>query len=187
MRNHFILLLLGTVLLTGCPSQPVKDGTDDQQAQTTGTEDDAVQTGRLDDGTVVDGTALAQQDDPYRKDAIDDAASPLSQRLIYFEFDDSSVKQEFHDLLTWHGRYLASNPDMKLRLEGHTDERGTREYNIALGERRSQSVRRLLMFQGAADAQLEVISYGEEKPAAYEHDENAWSQNRRVELVYEVK
>ncbi|MDA3869719.1 MAG: OmpA family protein, partial [Gammaproteobacteria bacterium] len=80
--------------------------------------------------------------------------------------------------------YLSANPAASVRVEGHTDERGTREYNVALADRRAQSVERLLMFQGAGNDQITIISYGEEKPARLGHDETAWSMNRRVELVY---
>ena len=85
-----------------------------------------------------------------------------------------------------HGNFIASNGNVSARLEGNTDERGTREHNIALGDRRAQSVRRLLMFQGASADQLETISYGEERPAVTGHTEDAWAKNRRVEIVYEV-
>ncbi len=88
------------------------------------------------------------------------------------------------DLINAHARYLATNPQQKIRLEGHTDARGTREYNIGLGERRDQSVRRLLMVQGAADSQILTVSFGEERPAVEGDDEAAFAQNRRVELVY---
>ena len=108
----------------------------------------------------------------------------LDKRIIYFDFDKSEVRTQDMDLINAHARYLAGNPQRKLRLEGHTDARGTREYNIGLGERRGQAVRRLLMLQGATDAQVMTVSFGEERPAAEGDDEAAFSQNRRVELVY---
>jgi peptidoglycan-associated lipoprotein len=83
-----------------------------------------------------------------------------------------------------HAKYLAAHSGTRVRLEGHTDERGSREYNIGLGERRAQSVRRALLLQGAADAQISTVSYGEERPAAPGHDEAAWAKNRRVEIMY---
>jgi peptidoglycan-associated lipoprotein len=115
---------------------------------------------------------------------MDDPANPLSKRIIYFDYDRSEIRPEFQEIILAHGAYLAGHPDTVVVLEGNTDERGSREYNIALGDRRAQSVRRLLLFQGAADKQIEVVSYGEEKPVAEGHDEAAWAQNRRVELVY---
>jgi peptidoglycan-associated lipoprotein len=118
----------------------------------------------------------------------DDGASPqqdlLSQLVVYFDFDANEVRTEFNDMLAAHGQFLASHPDARVRLEGHADERGSREYNIGLGERRAQAVRRILMLQGAAAEQLSTVSYGEERPAATGHDEAAYELNRRVEIVY---
>ncbi|MDH5393356.1 MAG: peptidoglycan-associated lipoprotein Pal [Gammaproteobacteria bacterium] len=179
MRNY-ILLMLAVLILAGCPAQPTKD--DDAAKAVT----DAVETGKLAADGKSQATAFTAGDEPYRKDAINDATSPLSQKVIYFDYNSSSIKEEYRDLVTWHGRYLASNKDMKLRLEGHTDERGSREYNIALADSRALAVSRMLMFQGATKKQIEVISYGEEKPVALEHNEEAWSKNRRVQLVYEA-
>ena len=105
--------------------------------------------------------------------ALQDPNSPISNRVVYFEFDRSEIRQSFLTQLEAHARFLVLNPQLKVRLEGHCDERGTREYNIGLGDRRSQSVRRLLMFQGVAAAQIVTVSYGEERPAADGHDEDA--------------
>ncbi len=113
-----------------------------------------------------------------------DATGPLAKRVIYFDFDKSEIKPEFADIITFHARNLTSHPNVHLKLEGNTDERGTREYNIGLGERRAQAVRRALMLQGVAESQLTTVSYGSERPAAEGDDEAAWSLNRRVELVY---
>jgi peptidoglycan-associated lipoprotein len=107
-----------------------------------------------------------------------------SQRIVYFEFDSSDIRPEFVDVIAAHGRYLAGNASIRVRLEGHSDERGTREYNIGLGERRAQAVKRALMLQGVTEAQVATVSYGEERPAAAGSDENAYSKNRRVEIVY---
>jgi peptidoglycan-associated lipoprotein len=105
-------------------------------------------------------------------------------RTFYFDFDSSEIKSADQESILAHGRYLAENANMTVSLDGHTDERGSREYNIGLGEQRAQAVRRMLLFQGATDRQVEVISYGEEKPVADGHDEMSYSQNRRVEIVY---
>ena len=118
----------------------------------------------------------------------DEAAGPqaglLAKRTVYFDFDSSEIKGEGTDIVAAHAKYLAANPGTRVRLEGHTDERGSREYNIGLGERRAQAVRRALLLQGAADAQISTVSYGEERPAVPGHDEAAWAKNRRVEFVY---
>jgi len=107
----------------------------------------------------------------------------LAQRVVYFEFDSSVVRDDALPLIQAHAQYLANNR-MMITLEGHADERGTREYNIALGERRADSVRRLLMANGVPGNQIKVVSYGEERPAALGHNDDAWSLNRRSELMY---
>ena len=109
---------------------------------------------------------------------------PLSRLVIYFDFDRSEIRSDFNDMLRAHGAYLAENGVQQVRLEGHADERGSREYNIGLGEQRAQAVRRVLMLQGASTGQLGTVSYGEERPAALGSDDNSYSLNRRVELVY---
>ena len=111
-------------------------------------------------------------------------AGLLARRVIFFDFDSSEIRGEGTDIVAAHAKYLSSNLALRVRLEGHTDERGSREYNIGLGERRAQSVRRALLLQGAGDPQLSTVSYGEERPAAAGSDESAWAQNRRVEIVY---
>ena len=108
----------------------------------------------------------------------------MNQLVIYFDYDQTDIRSEFNQTLAAHGQYLAANPRMQVRLEGHADERGSREYNIGLGERRAQAVRRVLMLGGASSEQLSTVSYGEERPAAVGSDEEALSLNRRVELVY---
>lgn len=141
--------------------------------------------GTIGEGDEFAGTALAGMKISYEKDAINDPANVLSIKTIYFAFDSSEISEEDVEVMKHHGKYLALHSDVTLRLEGHTDERGTREYNIALADRRAQSVKKLLLYQGASDAQITIISYGEEKPAAMGHDEDAWKLNRRAELVYE--
>jgi peptidoglycan-associated lipoprotein len=108
----------------------------------------------------------------------------LGKRIIYFDLDRSDIRADSQTIVAAHADYLAKNPGQKVRLEGHADERGSREYNIGLGERRGQSVRRALALQGVADTQLSTVSYGEERPTAAGSDEQAYAQNRRVEIVY---
>lgn len=108
-------------------------------------------------------------------------------RTIYFDFDTAEIRSEYLSTITEHGRYLAANPDGRVRLEGHTDERGTREYNIALGEYRSKAVARMLQLQGVSSAQLRTISFGEELPDSDGHTPADWDKNRRVIIVYEVE
>ena len=109
----------------------------------------------------------------------------LSRLVVYFDFDQSDIRPDFNELLAAHGRYLAGNSRSNLRLEGHADERGSREYNIGLGERRAQAVRRVLLLQGASPEQISTVSFGEERPAILGSNEEAWELNRRVELSYQ--
>ena len=119
------------------------------------------------------------------------AASPLkdpknilSRRTVYFDYDSNVVKDEFRALLQAHAKYLVENRDARLRIEGHTDERGSREYNIALGQRRAEAVKRVLTVLGVPEARIETVSYGEEKPEGSGNTEAAWSKNRRGVLRY---
>ena len=114
-----------------------------------------------------------------------DAAGPAGVgRVIYFDFDSFTVKPEYQGLLDQHARFLQGNRGRSVAVEGHTDERGSREYNLALGQKRAEAVRRALTLVGATDAQIEAVSFGEEKPAAMGASEDAYSQNRRVEIRY---
>jgi len=111
-------------------------------------------------------------------------AAIQQKNVVYFDFDSSEIRSEFVPVVAAHAQYLVKYPTARVRLEGHTDERGSREYNIGLGERRAQTVRRALLAQGVAEAQMTTVSYGEERPAVEGSDEAAYAQNRRVELVH---
>ncbi len=104
--------------------------------------------------------------------------------IIYFEFDSSELRAEDSDIVARHAVQLSGNSSLRVRLEGHADERGSREYNIGLGERRSQTVRRMLLIQGASASQISTVSFGEERPVSFGNDEDAYAQNRRVEITY---
>ncbi len=111
------------------------------------------------------------------------SAAALQETVFYFDFDVAEFKAEDRETLTFHAQNLAANPDRRVRLEGHADERGTREYNLALGERRANGIQNYLIVNGASRAQIEVVSYGEERPAEAGESENAYAMNRRVEIV----
>lgn len=113
-----------------------------------------------------------------------DPSSPLYKRVVYFMYDSSEVQPEYVSVVNNHAGYLAANPSRTVVLEGHADERGSPEYNIALGEQRAKAVANMMKLQGVSERQIQVVSFGEEKPALEGHDESAWSQNRRVELSY---
>lgn len=111
--------------------------------------------------------------------------SPLAQRRILFDYDSAAIRDEYRTLLEMHAQYLKNEKSAKLILQGHADERGSREYNLALGQRRSESVYKAMNLLGVPDAQMEAVSLGEEKPVVEGHDETAWAQNRRAELLYQ--
>ncbi|EGV17899.1 peptidoglycan-associated lipoprotein Pal [Thiocapsa marina] len=114
----------------------------------------------------------------------EDPSNPLYQRTIYFDYDTAEIKPEYLPVLRTHARYLGTNTGVKATLEGNTDERGTREYNLALGDQRAESVRRLMIADGVPPNQLSTLSYGEERPANPGHSEQAWRLNRRVVIQY---
>ncbi len=118
-------------------------------------------------------------------DELKDKNNILSKRVIYFDYDTDAVKSEYAALIQAHANYLAQNRNRKVRLEGHADERGSREYNMALGQRRSNAVRKAASALGVGNERIETISFGEDKPKATGHDEASWAQNRRVEIVYD--
>lgn len=115
---------------------------------------------------------------------LDDPDSLLAKRTVFFEYDESVILDADRPILEAHAQYLSQNPGAAITLEGHTDERGTREYNLALGEQRAISVRQFMSLLGASGQQMRTVSYGEERPAALGHNEEAWAQNRRVEIIY---
>ncbi len=144
-----------------------------------------------DETEVIDPTAVTTPLDPFDiccdSGDLDNPDSLLSKRLIMFAYDQATVESEYRDIISIHARYLSQNPSAQMVLEGHADERGTPEYNLALGEKRGNSVANLLRAQGASAAQLSVVSFGEEKPVSMCNDDSCWSQNRRVRIVYTSK
>lgn len=166
--------LSAVVLLAGCNSSPVKKN--DAPASTT-----TAPSGAGTSGAPNGGVGAGQQLTPEQ------LARQELQRIgfvVYFDYDKAEIKSESAAVVTAHAKYLAGNSSLKVRLEGSTDERGSREYNIGLGERRAQAVRQALLLQGVSDAQITTLSYGEERPAVDGHDEAAYAKNRRVEFAY---
>jgi len=132
-------------------------------------------------GTQPDANAVQQ----VNVDPLNDPNSPLAKRSIYFDFDSYAVRDDYQPLLQQHSQYLKSHPDRHVLIQGNTDERGTREYNLALGQKRAEAVRRAMSLLGVADSQMEAVSLGKEKPQATGHDESSWAQNRRADLAYQ--
>jgi peptidoglycan-associated lipoprotein len=172
-RTLVVLLVAAALALGGCASKKPKPSA-------------AAGTAQESSGAAESGAAGANGATGANPD--DEAAGPkgglLATRVVYFDFDSSEITGSGTDVVAAHAKYLASHQGTRVRLEGHTDERGSREYNIGLGERRAQAVRRSLLLQGATDAQISTVSYGAERPAVSGHDEAAWAKNRRVEIVY---
>ncbi len=178
MKNQFgIWIMAAALALAGCSSTP--DQPEDSSAYD---QDSMGQSGGL-DGQGVNDRELGQANALSQAEQRD--AALRQQLTVYFDYDSSQIRADFLPVLDAHARYLRDNPSARIRLEGHTDERGTREYNIALGERRGEAVRRALLLRGAARAQLLVVSYGEEQPAVLGAGETAWAKNRRVVMVYQ--
>jgi len=168
IRQSVILGLLAA-FLAGCSQPTVPDP--DAQSSAAPSDDSMSEQAPMDDDGMGGGEFF---DD-------DEAAMTM---IIYFDFDKSELRAEYADVLARHASGLSNSSRTSLRLEGHTDERGSREYNIGLGERRSQSVRRMLLIQGASTDQISTVSFGEERPVAFGSDEDAFQQNRRVEIKY---
>lgn len=172
MRRVIVLLLVAASLsLGGCASHKPKPAPSEAPNAAGGAESSGA------------GSAKAMGGGPD-EEAAGPQAGLLANRIVYFDFDSAEIKGGGIDTVAAHAKYLAAHSATRVRLEGHTDERGSREYNIGLGERRAQSVRRALLLQGVNDAQVSTVSYGEERPAEPGHDETAWAKNRRVEIVY---
>ncbi len=190
---RFALVLAGAAALAACEGTvgtveddaPTGSQSTSDSASTSGTGDDSVSGA---DTTVTTETGAGTETSGSTVEhPLDDSSSPLGVRTIYFEFDSSDVPESGHIIIEAHARYLSNHSGALITLEGHADERGSREYNIALGERRADAVRKLMTLLGASDPQIRTISYGEERPAADGHDDSAWSLNRRVEIVYRVR
>ena len=165
-------LLAAILLLTGCPTAPTQP-----ERAPSGSELDA-----LTPRSSAEVTTTPLPSGPLSP--LDDPSSPLYRKVVYFDYDTAEIQPEYIDLLRTHAAYLYQTPGASVTLEGHTDERGTRDYNLALGERRAEAVKRFMVAEGVPAEKLTTLSYGEERPADPAHGENAWAQNRRVELVY---
>jgi peptidoglycan-associated lipoprotein len=138
---------------------------------------------------VEEATTMAAPDPRDYTDSrnFDNSESLLSKRVIYFDFDKSEVKPEYRSIIAAHAAYAAAHGSARVTLEGHADERGTREYNLGLGERRANAISGLLSAAGARGGQLDTVSYGEERPVCRVSDESCWWKNRRVEIVYTAR
>jgi peptidoglycan-associated lipoprotein len=180
--KHGLAFVLSGLLLAGCESMSTVDETEDEFVSEAPEEQAANETSGAPEDAQVNAEAMAAQ---QAKEAAEREQAALREvRTFYFDFDQSSIKSESRAALAAHAMFLAANPALKVVLEGHCDERGTKGYNIALGESRAKSIASFLKVNGVSDAQLEVVSYGEERAAELGQTEAAWAKNRRVYIEY---
>jgi peptidoglycan-associated lipoprotein len=177
-QKIFVMMFVAALLVSACGGKNTRSDSKAGGGETVAAgEGNGVQSSGVSTVTAGEGSGTNQG-------ALGPDGALGSQRVIYFDFDSSDIRADYADVIAAHGQFLTKNASVRVRLEGHTDERGSREYNIGLAERRAQTVRRALSLQGVQDAQITTVSYGEERPAAAGSDENAYSKNRRVEIVY---
>lgn len=177
MKTVFRLLLVGllAMALAACKKDEVRDEPVDDRPVVEDTSDREVQTRALDPRDYTDERNFDNPD------------SLLSERVIYFDFDSSQIQSRYRDIIRAHAAYMAASDSAEVTLEGHADERGSREYNLGLGERRGNAVRGVMSAEGARGSQMDVVSYGEERPVCRESTESCWADNRRVEIVYNAR
>ena len=189
--KFFAVLLASVMVLSACSSvqldkkAPVDDRTGSSAA--TSSSNDSAKTGAANDGSADSraGDKNAQNNqNAQNTDPLNDATGMLAKRSVYFDFDSYVVKDEFKPVIEAHSQYLIKNTDRKIVIQGNTDERGGSEYNLALGQKRAEAVRRALNLLGVADSQIEAVSFGKEKPKATGSNEAAWAENRRADIAY---
>ena len=181
MRRILMSVVIASVL-AGCASTDTKDDgapVIDRQPQA------ATKPEAAPKQTPPPPTVKKVESQPVAANPLKDPGSVLSKRSIYFEYDSASVKEEDKPLVTAHAKFLTDNRNRKITIQGNTDERGSREYNIGLGQRRADSVKKMMMLLGVTDSQVETVSFGEEKPAVQGADEASWAKNRRADIVYD--
>ena len=171
--SKLVVALLAALLAAGCSSVKLDKGApvEDRSGQA---EQPAPAAAGVNAGAVSSAAA----------DPLNDPNGALAKRSVYFDFDKYAIKDEYKSLVEAHAKYLVSRPDRKVSIQGNADERGGSEYNLALGQKRAEAVRKALNLLGVKDAQVEAVSFGKEKPKALGHDEAAWAENRRADFAY---
>lgn len=188
INSKLIIALSMAVLLVACKSTPMtKAPVEDKSAGSASSSSTSSSTGASDgaDANAVKPVTIDSDANTAGANELKDPNNILSKRNIYFDYDSDAVKAEYRPLVEAHGKYLLAHGDAKMILQGNTDERGTREYNLSLGQRRSVAVKNALNLLGVKDGQIETVSYGEEKSEGTCADENCYQKNRRVDIVYE--
>ena len=181
MRNYVLIGLIAAAL-AGCSSTPTTEAPVDDRSGTgtTAPGSSGAQTGSAASGGVT-GSGVGSG---AGANVLRDPNNILSKRSVYFDFDSFVVKDEYRPLVEAHARYLQQNRNARMTVQGNTDERGSREYNIALGQKRADAVKRMMTLLGAQDSQIETVSFGKEKPKNAGHDEASWAENRRDDILY---
>lgn len=164
----FASLSFGVAVLTACSSTPIADKTASDNRSTA--------------ATTTDSRSIAPVN--VMTDPLNDPKGALAKRSVYFDYDSYIVQNSHKPTVETHAKYLAANKGRKITIQGNTDERGGTEYNLALGQKRAEAVRKSLSLLGVADSQMEAVSFGKEKPKATGHDEAAWAENRRADIAY---
>jgi peptidoglycan-associated lipoprotein len=180
--NKFAIVALVALAVAGCqstPTAPVEEKSADAAATTPGTSAGASTSGTSTTPITGSATGTATGANPLR-----DPNNILSKRSIYFEYDSFTVAEQYKPIVEAHAKYLAANKNARVTLQGHADERGSREYNIALGQKRADAVKRMITVTGVQETIMETVSFGEEKPRNPGKDEAAYAENRRVDIVY---
>ncbi|MFV1872196.1 MAG: peptidoglycan-associated lipoprotein Pal [Oleiphilus sp.] len=185
-------LFLSAFILSGCETMDTTEedaftsSEMDSSAESEQTENNASTSAAPDEAEIAARELAARElaAQQAQEAAMKEQAALREVRTFYFDFDQASIKSDSRPALAAHAAFLAANPSVKVVLEGHTDERGTKGYNMALGERRAKAVQQFLVVNGVSKAQIEVLSYGEERPANAAHNESAWAQNRRAYIEY---
>lgn len=177
IQSKLMAAVLVSLLLVACKSTPMKDkaAVEDKSTGSNVTQQDENAVKEV----AIDSNNVSDSNNPLK-----DPNNILSKRNIYFDYNSDSIRSEYRDIIAAHGKYLQSHADAKVILQGNTDERGTREYNLSLGQRRSVAVKTALNLLGVPDSQIETVSYGEEKATPNCADEDCYQQNRRVDIVY---
>lgn len=189
VTNHqkLFAMVLSLGLVAGCSStgETTEDGAGDDVSAVDQEGGSTVYGGDDEDGVSAEDMTEEERREAQERAERAEEEAMREITTFYFDFDTAEIKPEAREVLVAHARYLQANPDQDVRIEGHADERGSKEYNLALGERRANAVERFLIVNGASRGQTETVSYGEEKPAVMGSDESAWAQNRRVELIFQ--
>jgi peptidoglycan-associated lipoprotein len=181
--KRWITIFAVVGLIAGCSSTPKEEQppakVEDVRPPTTTTAPEPAQQ------PSTDASATPLTPDTFGTNALKDPANILSRRSIFFDYDSNIVKEEFKPVVSAHAGFLAKNANRRVTLQGNTDERGSREYNLALGQRRADAVKQMMTLLGAPSAQIETVSFGEEKPRAQGNSEQAYAENRRADIVYD--